>query len=359
MKKPIIFLFLAFSLSLSFAQKTLEDYKDKAYDFIPANKILFFDDFAQEKLGKFPSRWETNSVAKVEQREKTKGNWLGMKPDGVYCPKTKASFSQDFSVEFDMIYCMDEDRGGNVTIDIYGDDENTCQESPLMGNAGIQLSLCFDRISVFRWEQGQDDVDKEIISDYFILEHLNEPIHVAISSFDGYLRVYVDNEKMLDLPHFTPLYDMNHLRFLETEGELDFEFYVSNLNISKGQAEYPEQVWQYGEWEARGIIFEGYSDKISPISYSVLQMLAVVLKENPQLKIKVVAHTDILGDVALAQKQANAVKNVLQNAFEIAGNRITAQGKGREKPIADNLTPEGRATNRRIVIEKVKDEIVL
>lgn len=357
MKKPILYILLAFIYSFSFAQKSLSDYKD--YDFIPANKILFFDDFAQEKLGKAPTRWETNSIAKVEQREKTKGNWLGMKPDGVYCPKTKSSFSQDFSVEFDMIYCMDEDRGGNVTIDIYGGDEHSCQESPLMGNAGIQLSFCFDRISVFQWEKGQAEVNKEVVSDYFIAEHLNEPIHVAISSFDGYLRVYVDNEKMLDLPHFTPLYDMNHLRFLEDEGELDFEFYISNLNISKGQAEYPEEVWQYGEWEARGIIFEGHSDKISPVSYSILQMLAVVLKENPQLKIKVVAHTDIFGDVALTQKQANAIKQVLQTQFDIAGDRITAEGKGHEKPISENISPEGRAINRRIMIEKVKDAIVM
>ena len=35
------------------------------YDFIPGEKVLFFDDFTSTAIGDFPPNWNTNSVASV------------------------------------------------------------------------------------------------------------------------------------------------------------------------------------------------------------------------------------------------------------------------------------------------------
>jgi outer membrane protein OmpA-like peptidoglycan-associated protein len=50
--------------------------------------------------------------------------------------------------------------------------------------------------------------------------------------------------------------------------------------------------------------------------------------------------------------RADAMQELLVEAG-IPPRRITALGEGDRMPIADNTTPEGRAANRRVVIELV------
>jgi len=70
-------------------------------------------------------------------------------------------------------------------------------------------------------------------------------------------------------------------------------------------------------------------------------------------KISCIGHTDNTGDrnvnIQLGQDRANFAKTYLVKNG-IAKNRIEASSKGPDEPIADNLTPEGKAKNRRTVI---------
>ena len=68
-------------------------------------------------------------------------------------------------------------------------------------------------------------------------------------------------------------------------------------------------------------------------------------------------HTDSQGSTSynqdLSQRRADAVRDYLiQKGYP--ADRIQARGKGKGSPIADNVSPEGRANNRRveIVIER-------
>ena len=76
-------------------------------------------------------------------------------------------------------------------------------------------------------------------------------------------------------------------------------------------------------------------------------------KEDPLSKIVVEGHTDSQGapgyNQELSQHRAQVVRDYLVSRG-IAGDRISAQGIGPTRPIADNASPEGRANNRRVEI---------
>ena len=81
--------------------------------------------------------------------------------------------------------------------------------------------------------------------------------------------------------------------------------------------------------------------------------VAATQLKYPTSRIEVIGHTDNTGEAAynqdLSQRRAVAVAQVLRDGGVPAG-RIVSYGRGEDQPIASNLTPEGRALNRRVEI---------
>ncbi|UHD14370.1 OmpA family protein [Thiocapsa bogorovii] len=89
-----------------------------------------------------------------------------------------------------------------------------------------------------------------------------------------------------------------------------------------------------------------------------LDRIAALLETYPDLSVRIEGHTDSLGDaaanLALSQERAEAVEQALIERG-VAPERLTAQGIGPQRPIADNATPAGRAQNRRVEIYVSED----
>lgn len=80
---------------------------------------------------------------------------------------------------------------------------------------------------------------------------------------------------------------------------------------------------------------------------------ANVIAQNPNVNVRIEGHSDTSGNAkkneALSQARAESVKSYLiENG--VNSERITAQGFGSSKPVADNKTKEGRIQNRRVEI---------
>lgn len=84
-----------------------------------------------------------------------------------------------------------------------------------------------------------------------------------------------------------------------------------------------------------------------------LRTVASSLLRYPNSRIEVIGHTDNTGTAAynqdLSQRRAVAVSGVLRDNG-VPGARLAAYGRGEDQPVASNLTPEGRAQNRRVEI---------
>jgi outer membrane protein OmpA-like peptidoglycan-associated protein len=82
-----------------------------------------------------------------------------------------------------------------------------------------------------------------------------------------------------------------------------------------------------------------YYDKgkadLRPESEKALTQLAELLKDNPHIRIELLAHTDSRGSAAnnqkLSQKRAESVVNYLNKIGKIPAKRLTAKGFGEEK----------------------------
>jgi len=101
------------------------------------------------------------------------------------------------------------------------------------------------------------------------------------------------------------------------------------------------------------LLFETNSAALSPNLRRDLQTIAGSISRYPDTRIEVIGHTDNTGSAAfnqdLSQRRASSVANVLRDSG-VPSNRLVTFGRGEEQPIASNLTPEGRAQNRRVEI---------
>jgi OmpA-OmpF porin, OOP family len=99
------------------------------------------------------------------------------------------------------------------------------------------------------------------------------------------------------------------------------------------------------------------SDKIRGESYGTLKEIASVLNENPELKVKIIGHTDSDGDAAanlvLSKRRAEAVKSTLAAEFGIDAARMATDGLGETQPADANDTAAGKANNRRVEFVKM------
>jgi outer membrane protein OmpA-like peptidoglycan-associated protein len=102
------------------------------------------------------------------------------------------------------------------------------------------------------------------------------------------------------------------------------------------------------------LYFDTGSSKLRPDSVVKLQEFAAALPAAGILDVTVSGYTDNVGSAAsnmrLSQARADTVKSDLIRKG-IASDRLTSQGYGEENPVADNLTAQGRETNRRVSVE--------
>lgn len=109
-----------------------------------------------------------------------------------------------------------------------------------------------------------------------------------------------------------------------------------------------------GHTSVYGIYFDTDKADIKPESHTAILEIAKLLKENPNLKVYIVGHTDNTGtlehNLKLSKDRAESVLKELVQKYGIQQSRLNAQGIGPLSPVSSNKTEEGKAKNRRVEI---------
>ena len=100
------------------------------------------------------------------------------------------------------------------------------------------------------------------------------------------------------------------------------------------------------------IFFATNRAEIQPISLSLIDEIAMAIRDNPRIGlVEVQGHTDADGSEQynqdLSQRRADSVRQSLIQR-DIEPERLRSVGFGESVPIADNVTREGKATKRRV-----------
>lgn len=321
-----------------------------AYDFVPGDKILFFEDFSQDAIGDFPALWTTNGSGEVKTVNKAPGKWLHMNgEDAVYCYTKEIAFPDNFIVEFDLI--PDDDFGYGICLTLY--QENP--ENPKEVNSDLYPGLRGLHISPMKdgWETKGYDTDKDWLTGQGSKAPVvtGEPNHVIVWIQKRRVRIYHQGQKVIDVP--TNIYAETKFNKLLFSGwDRHSAPFVTNIKITTASPDTRSKLITEGKLVTYGITFDVNKADIKPESYGTLKSIADVLTENPGVKVKITGHTDSDGDDArnldLSKRRAESVKNELNAKFGIDASRLTTEGAGETKPVAPNDTPENKAKNRRV-----------
>ena len=326
------------------------------YDFVPGERIILFDDFSQDAVGDFPALWTTNSAGEINTISIAPGNWFNLNStDGNYFLLNDIDFPKNFIIEFDIV---PKTKGGRIAAGLllYGETKRKEMDNGTApGNGGIMISIEKQNWNTWGYKTGENEkITGKSDVNPVIAEKVN---HVIIWVQGRRLRIYHQQAKVLDMP--TNIYDgvkLSRLCFRLSRGASSGS-YISNLRITDAAPDMRSKLLTEGKLVSYGIYFDVNKDIVKAESYGTIKEISTVLIENPNVKIKIVGHTDSDGDdksnLDLSKRRAAAVKNVLAKEFGIDATRIETEGKGESEPIAKNDSVVNKALNRRVEFLKL------
>ena len=326
------------------------------YDFVPGENVIFFDDFSQDAVGDFPALWTANSAGEINTINIAQGNWFNLNStDGNYFYLNDINFPKNFIIEFDIV---PKKTGGRIAAGLllYGESKRKeMDNNPHPGNGGIMLSIEKENWNTWGYKEGETE---KITGSSKVHPVVAEKVNHVIIWFQGRrVRIYHQEAKVLDIP--TNLYNdvkLSRLCFRLSRGA-SCGAYISNLRITDAAPDMRSKLITEGKLVSYGIYFDVNKDAVKSESYGTIKQIADVLKENADVKIKIVGHTDSDGDdksnLDLSQRRAASVKNVIVKEFGIDASRIETDGKGESEPVAKNDSVINKALNRRVEFIKL------
>lgn len=255
-----------------------------------------------------------------------------------------------------------------------GEDEPGCQDPELLPRlAGCNVIQCtkkdYDSVELHVAAGADGDAQREVADGaseilYYLCPGKLKPDNIAKQTESTLTKVgfkpLFDGKDADDFPVITVRKDDEFVQ-ISTYVYNNYSAYVfTAVKLAPDPATTAEAMLDAIKGSGRvmlgGIDFEPEKTEANGEAAKVYQEVAELLKSQPDLKVRIEVHTDNLEgpktSLALSEKRAESVANWLA-AHGVDKARVTTQGFGSDKPIADNGSEEGRAKNRRVELVRV------
>lgn len=340
------------------------------FDFVPGEKVMYAEDFSKDVIGEMPLLWTSKGRGEIMELENIPGKWLRGYEESQLISVNKNELGENYTVEFDLVYYFAPAKAAYVMPDIrvkmlnnVVDMKNRSRTSEHEGENSFSFSIhpknedSKARVETYGGAAFRsDELDVPEFS-----HNYNQVLHYSIQVQKSRLRIWVNENKIFDLPQALNFQKkMARISFsLGSSNYKDEEvgFYVSNIKFATGLPDTRHKLLAEGKFSTSGILFAVNSSDIQASSYGMIKEIATVLKENADVKIKIVGHTSSDGNaesnLTLSKQRAVSVKSILVKEFAIDELRLTTDGKGDAQPVTSNTTNEGKAQNRRVEFIKL------
>lgn len=340
----------------------------RKFNFVRGANLIFADAFEDEIIGDYPKRWMSDAGGEIVTLNTVPGKWLRGTEAGNHGADFLQNLPLNFTLEFDVI--SDAKKSGDyniLTLKLVSTKggKNFSNANSQADCSGFNIDFDFYKPWLTysnQWYFGNDSTNQSFVNitspANIELESFNfngKPLHISILRQDSRLVMYINTTRMFDIRNaFAKSTILNNLIF-KTESQLEDKnsgLYFSNVVLAETVSDTRKDMFIDGKYVTNAILFETNSDKLLPTSLSAITLIADYLKNNPSVKLKVVGHTDNVGEVkanqTLSVNRANSVVKELVGFHKIEAARLVAEGMGASKPITDNSTAEGKAKNRRV-----------
>ncbi len=314
------------------------------YDFVPGNKVLFYSDFSEDRVGNFARGLKYQNGA-VEVVERGDVNVLRATARSQFLVPLGRRLPDRFTLEVDVI-SPSKDPHEMLTFE-GGADIN---RGP--GSASIVWMTARAWITGGGQSYPASSVDIPSAMQESLMGNV---AHVRILMDSGYFKMYVNERRLYNIPEL-PFRRDSVIRVMVNATEA-LPVYLTTIRVAESETSVLyDALASKGRWATNGILFATGKADVQPESRPVLKEIAATLKQHPELKVLIEGHTDNVGSAAsnmtLSEARAAAVKAVLVSDFGADGSRITTKGFGDSMPTVPNATAAGRSQNRRVEVVK-------
>jgi outer membrane protein OmpA-like peptidoglycan-associated protein len=311
------------------------------YDFVPGNKVLFYDDMKGEEEGEFPFRWNLNRGV-FEVVRLGKEYWIMCTDEGSIRPKIPdAPLPPKYTVEMEIYSGGPGKRGHYFHIYWVNSTGKVIGQLRLHSSQNTSLSI-----------QGESKASKRLV------DELSKGVHVMrIMATTRSIKCYIDNVRVANVPKVEGFNPVGFTVHADPWMDEDNPMLFRGFRFAEGGKSMREQLDETGKIITHGILFDTGSYTIKAESYKTLKEIARLLEDDPELRLSIEGHTDSDGsdeaNMTLSLNRANSARGYLITNYEIDGKRLETKGWGESKAIDTNDTPEGKANNRRVELLKL------
>jgi len=324
------------------------------FDFVPGEKIIFYDDFTEGNIGDFPIQWNTTGSGEVVTNNLFEGRWFNItNGDGATVLDEPIILPENYTIEFDVVPQKNQDDGNNVawSFNVLSTTKPKDIDYGLArpGDAAIRFDFAYNTYYHSYYRDGTPELSGNTDKVRLLAD---KKYKISIWVQKERIRLYVDETKVFDLPKaMSKNYKFNMVRF--DRGTAMF----TNFRIATGLPDMRNKLMTEGKLVTYGIYFDVNKDVVKPESFGTLKEIAAILNEVPDVKVNITGHTDSDGQDAanldLSKRRAVSVKAELAKNFSVNADRLETDGLGETQPVAPNDTPSNKALNRRVEFVKL------
>ncbi|HER40084.1 MAG TPA: OmpA family protein [Salinimicrobium catena] len=323
------------------------------FNFVPGDEIIFEDDLAREENGEFPSRWDLLKGS-AENASLDGQPVILFEKNAIIAPLMKEPkyLPEVFTIEFDAYFNDNVVSWQQYNVRFYqGSNGSAKINQDILHPLLIRANGAY--IKVIEGPNRNDKTYDNFGGDK--AEGLPGWKHIAISYNQRALKVFIDEERILNIPNIELYPEMVSIEAHTYKDETEVRA-IKNVRIAKGGKDLYDRVMADGKFVTRGILFDVNQASLKPESMGVLNEVAKMMKEHPEIKFSIEGHTDSDGDnnynLQLSEQRARAVREALAS-LGIDAARMQVKGLGETVPVGDNNSPEGKANNRRVEFVKI------